>query len=56
MKFARPADSVTARTAHIGPRTVTITDPSMIQRLARQMADVHPGTVVVLAGHKEAAR
>ena len=35
---------------------VRISDPAMIQRLARQMADVHPGTVVVIGQHKEAAR
>jgi len=50
MNFARPAERAAARPVH------QITDPAMIQRLARQMADVHPGTVVVLAGHKEAAR
>jgi hypothetical protein len=33
-----------------------ISDPSMIARIARQMAEAHPGTVVVIGDHKEAAR
>jgi hypothetical protein len=41
---------------HDMKRTFQITDPAMIQRIARQMAENHPGTVVVLGGHKEAAR
>lgn len=50
MNFARPAERALTRPV------LKISDPSMIARLARQMADVHPGTVVIIGDHKEAAR